>query len=262
MTPDDVVTRLRTAGCVFAEDEAALLLDAASDAAELARLVERREAGEPLELVLGWAELCGVRVAVAPGVFVPRRRTGLVVHEALAALDARAPRHRVLVDLCCGTGAVAAAVVALAGAGTRLEVHAADVDPAATHVARRNVPGEVHQGHLYDALPARLRGEVDVLTVNAPYVPTAAIATMPPEARLHEPRTALDGGADGLTLHRRVADGAARWLRPGGVLVLETSAAQSRRSAGLVRRAGLRTRVVRDDDVDGTVVVGVRPTNG
>nr|WP_202627880.1 putative protein N(5)-glutamine methyltransferase [Cellulomonas sp. APG4] len=251
---------MRAAGSVFAEDEAALLVDAGRDPADLARLVERREAGEPLELVLGWAELCGVRVEVAPGVFVPRRRTGLVVREAVTALDTRCAGVRVLVDLCCGTGAVAAVVATLAAPGAPLEVHAADIDPAAARVARRNVPGEVHSGDLYDALPARLRGHVDVLAVNAPYVPTEAIATMPPEARVHEPRTALDGGSDGLALHRRVADGAAVWLRPGGVLVLETSTTQRDLSAGLLRRAGLRTRVVRDDDLDGTVVVGVRPT--
>src|SRR5919199_5716247 len=82
---DDVTARLRVAGCVFAEDEARLLLDAAADPAALEALVARRAGGEPLEQVLGWAEFCGLRIEVAPGVFVPRRRTGLVVREAVAA---------------------------------------------------------------------------------------------------------------------------------------------------------------------------------
>ena len=117
-----------------------------------------------------------------------------------------------VVDLCCGSGAIGAAV---ASECPKAEVWAADLDPAAVAYARQNLPsGRVVEGDLYDALPDRLRGSVDVLAVNAPYVPTDAIATMPPEARDHEPRVALDGGDDGVDLHRRVADGAADWLRP------------------------------------------------
>ena len=109
-------------------------------------------------------------------------------------------------------------------------MHAADVDPAAVACARRNLP-PVYQGDLYAALPERLRGRVDLLVVNAPYVPTAAIATMPPEARDHEPRVALDGGADGLDVQRRVAADAPAWLRPGGALLIETGADQAPRTA-------------------------------
>jgi len=97
----DIVTRLRAAGCVFAEDEARLLLSAARTPADLAAMLDRRIAGLPLEQVLGWAEFCGLRVAVDPGVFVPRRRTEFLVHEAVALLRPGA----VVVDLCCGTGA-------------------------------------------------------------------------------------------------------------------------------------------------------------
>jgi release factor glutamine methyltransferase len=243
-----VTARLRAAGCVFAEDEAALLVDAASGVA-LEELVARRVAGEPLEQVLGWAEFCGLRFAVEPGVFVPRQRTRLLVREAAALARPGA----VVLDLCCGTGAVGAAVAASVPG---VELHAADVDPAAVRSARRNVLGSVHEGDLYDALPATLRGRVDVLVVNAPYVPTDAIALMPPEARDHEARAALDGGPDGLDVQRRVAAGAPSWLAPGGSLLIETSRGQALETVATVRRAGLLPRVVQDDDLAATVVVG------
>src|SRR3954463_6070240 len=99
---DAVVARLRAAGCVFAEGEAQLLLSEAGAGAEVDVLVARRVAGEPLEQVLGWAECRGLRIAVAPGVFVPRRRTELLVEEALSLARPGA----VVVDLCCGSGAL------------------------------------------------------------------------------------------------------------------------------------------------------------
>jgi release factor glutamine methyltransferase len=247
-----VVARLRAAGCVFAEEEARLLVAAAADGAALDRLVERRVTGLPLEHVLGWAEFCGLRIAVAPGVFVPRRRTAFLVG---CAADG-APPGALVVDLCCGSGAVGAALAArIPGA----RVHAADVDPAAVTCARRNLPGHaVHRGDLYAALPADLCGRVDVLAVNAPYVPTGAIATMPPEARDHEPPVALDGGADGLDVQRRVAAGAAGWLAAGGRLLIETSRAQAPLTVAAVRAGGLDARVLRSDELDATVVSGVR----
>lgn len=261
-----IVRALRAAGCVFAEDEAELLLAAAHDAgsppARLATLVARRVAGEPLEQVLGWAELGGVRVTVAPGVFVPRRRSRLLVREAVRAARAVAReqgRGAVLLDLCTGTGALAAAARAHAGPAIA-ELHAADVDPVATACARTNLPGaRVHEGDLWSALPADLAGRLDVVVANAPYVPTAAIATMPPEAREHEPRAALDGGPDGLDLHRRIAAGAPHWLAPGGVLVVETGREQAARTRTLVAGAGLTAHVVTDDEVAGTAVIGRRP---
>jgi release factor glutamine methyltransferase len=247
---DRVVARLRAAGCVFAEDEAALLLDAASGAA-LDALVARRVAGEPLEQVLGWAEFCGLRFAVEPGVFVPRQRTRLLVREAVR----RATPGAVVLDLCCGTGAVGAAVAAAVGP---VELHAADVDPAAVRCARRNVIGSVYCGDLYSALPAGLRGQVDVLVCNAPYVPTDAIALMPPEARDHEQRAALDGGADGVAVQRRVAAGAADWLAPEGWLLVETSGPQAPRTLAAFTAAGVDAEIVVDEELAGTVVVGSR----
>jgi release factor glutamine methyltransferase len=247
----DVVARLRAAGCVYAEDEAALLREAAAGPA-LDRLVARRVAGEPLEQVLGWASFGGLRVGVVPGVFVPRRRTELLVREAVAVTAPGA----VVVDLCCGCGAVGL-VIATTVPG--VELHAADVDPVAVACARANlgaVGGTVHVGDLDAALPARLRRRVDVLAANAPYVPTAEIALMPPEARDHEPSVALDGGADGLDVARRVVAAATGWLAPGGQVLVETSRRQAPSLATAVTAAGLTPRVVTDDDLGGTVVLG------
>jgi release factor glutamine methyltransferase len=264
----DIVTRLRAAGCVFAEDEARLLISAAQTPADLAVMVERRVRGLPLEQVLGWAEFCGLRIAVEPGVFVPRRRTELLVGEAATLVGATAghrdrtnvPARAVVLDLCCGSGAVGTALAAILN---DVELHAADIDPVAVRCARRNVAaagGHVYEGDLYGPLPVALRARIDILVANAPYVPTEAIAMMPPEARIHEPRVALDGGADGLDVQRRVIAAATSWLAPGGHLLVETSERQASQTAGTFARHGLVPRVVRSDELDGTVVVGSRPT--
>ncbi|MGN6742893.1 MAG: putative protein N(5)-glutamine methyltransferase [Amnibacterium sp.] len=249
---DAVVARLRAAGSVFAEDEAALLTAEAPSEAALAGLVDRRVAGEPLETILGWASFCGLRIRTAPHVFVPRRRTELLARRAAALL----PPGGTAVDLCCGTGAVAVAIAALATPGA---LHAADVDPAAVTCARGNVEplgGRGWPGDRVAGRPAALVGRIDVLAVNAPYVPTGAIATMPPEARDHEARIALDGGTDGLDVHRRVAAIAPQWLAPGGAVLVETSEAQAPATAALLAAGGLAVSVERDDEVDGTVAVG------
>lgn len=250
-----LIAELRAAGCVFAEQEAALLTEAAADAAGLRALTARRTAGEPLEQVLGWVEFAGRRMPVAPGVFVPRRRSELLVREAVRA------GGRVLVDLCCGSGAIGVAA-ALALPGSRL--WSCDLDPAAVACAARTiaeagVDGRALAGDLDAPLPAELAGRVDVLLANTPYVPTGQIALMPVEAREHEPLLALDGGADGLALHRRVAAAAPHWLRSGGTLVIETSAAQAERTAAACAAAGLVPRIVTDPELGATAVVATRP---
>lgn len=246
---------LRAAGCVFAEDEARLLIAAAGSPAELADLVRRRAEGLPLEVLLGWAEFGGVRVAVKPGVFVPRRRTEFLVARAVA----RARAGSVVLDLCCGTGALG---LAIAAAVPGLELHAADLDPAAVSCAIDNlapIGGKVYAGDLYDALPEGLRGRIDILVVNAPYVPTGALGFLPPEARDHEPRLALDGGADGVQVHRRVAAGAPRWLAPDGILLIETGADQARRTAQAMTDAGLVPRIRHSEGWSCTVVEATVP---
>ena len=248
MNESQLVAALRSAGCVFAEEEARLLLEEASSPAELMTWTARRMAGEPLEHIVGWASFGGLRIAVDPGVFVPRRRSELLVEVAARGNAA------VVVDLCCGSGALGAA---LAARRPGTEVYAADSDPAAVACARRNLPPErVFAGDLYAALPEDLRGRVDVLVANAPYVPHDQVATMPREARDHEHRIALDGGPDGLDVQRRVVAVAPTWLRPGGLLLVETSRAQAERTAELFSSAGLDPSVETDDEIGGTVVVG------
>ncbi|MEU7426132.1 putative protein N(5)-glutamine methyltransferase [Streptomyces sp. NPDC040750] len=250
-----VVSALRAAGCVFAEEEAELILAAAPSAKERSAMVARRVAGLPLEQVLGWAPFHGLRVAVEPGVFVPRRRTEFLVDQALAS----APQAGVVVDLCCGSGALGAALATALG---EAEVHAADIDPAAVRCARRNLApfgGLAHQGDLYEALPTGLRGRVDVLAANVPYVPTGEVRLLPAEARDHEPVAALDGGPDGLDVLRRVAAGAPEWLAPGGRLLTETGERQAATAVEVFRAAGLTTRLAVSGELYAHVVIGVRP---
>ncbi len=246
-------------------------MSAAATLADLSAMVDRRAAGEPLEHVLGWAEFCGLRIAVDPGVFVPRRRTEFLVSQAITLASQAAGQPRtVILDLCCGSGALGAALaIAMGGvvgsgpAEHQVELYAADLDPVAVRCARRNVAavgGQVYQGDLYEPLPATLRGRVGILIANAPYVPTDKVALLPPEARLHEPQVALDGGADGLDILRRVAGQAPQWLAPGGHLLSETSEGQAPRLAEAAARAGLIPRVARSEELNATVVVATRPT--
>jgi release factor glutamine methyltransferase len=254
---DDLVAALRAAGCVFAEDEARLLREQARTPDELAELLGRRVAGEPLEHVLGWAEFAGLRIPVGPGVFVPRRRTVLLVDEAVAVL-AREP-GAVVVDVCCGSGVVAAALAARL-AGRNVELHATDVDPAAVRAARNTLAGaaEVHGGDLLDALPDRLRGRVDMIVASPPYVPSDAVPLMPREARDHEPRIAIDGGVDGLEVVRRLVAAAPGWLRPRGHLLLDLGEAQGPLATSILDDADFDARVASDDELGATVVVGRR----
>ena len=259
--PAEIVTRLRAAGCVFAEEEAQLLVAAAAGPAQLSAMVERRAGGMPLEHVVGWAGFCGLRIAVGPGVFVPRRRTEFLVRRAVSgwAGGKRAGgRPPLVLDLCCGSGAVGVAVAAaLPGAA----LYAADIDPAAVAWARRNVlpaGGQVYQGDLFGPLPGALHGHVDILAVNVPYVPTGEIPLLPAEARDHEPRVALDGGPDGLAVLRRVAAQAARWLAPGGRLLTEASEGQAQAAAAILAGGGLTAAVTSDDELGATVVTAAR----
>jgi release factor glutamine methyltransferase len=274
-----VVTALRTAGCVFAEDEAQLLVSSAATDAELTAMVGQRVAGLPLEQILGWAEFCGLRIAVEPGVFVPRRRTEFLVRQAIALgwQSAQPDTPVVVLDLCCGTGALGLAVARGLShgqghrahtAGSRhpdtlqhAEVHAADVDPVAVRCAQLNlapVGGQVYQGDLFSPLPETLRGRVDLLTANVPYIPSGEIELLPPEARLYEPQATLDGGGDGLDLLRRVAAAAPHWLAPGGSLLSEVSERQAQPAREILRAAGLGTRVKTSEEMNATVVIATR----
>ena len=232
-----------------------MLISAAQTPADLVAMVDKRTAGLPLEHILGWAAFCGLRITVERGVFVPRHRTEFLVRQAVALSRPEA----VVVDLCCGSGAVGAALAAYV---PLVELYAADICPAAVRCARRNLGGRggrVFEGDLFEPLPATLRGSIDVLVANTPYVPSDAIKLMPPEARIYEPRVALDGGRDGLDVQRRVAAGAILWLAPGGSLLVETSERQASESADIFASTGLIPRVATSDELDATVVVGTKP---
>ncbi len=276
---DEVVARLRAAGCVFAEDEARILRSSACDKAELTAMVDKRALGFPLEQVVGWAGFCGLRIEVDPEVFVPRRRTEFLVEQAVflagqavflagqtvfpvgqaVALTSAGP---IAVDLCCGSGAVGVALAARAKLGA---LYAADLDPVAVRCARRNlepIGARVSQGDLYDALPPDLAGRVGIMTANVPYVPTGQFALLPAEARQHEARAALDGGLDGLEVARRVAAGAVDWLAPGGHVLIEISESQAPAAVAAFTRPGLSPRLVSSGELAATVVIATKTGKG
>jgi release factor glutamine methyltransferase len=268
-TESTVVTTLRASGSVFAEEEARLLISTAATSDDLTAMVNRRVSGVPLEHVIGWAEFCGLRIVVEPGVFVPRRRTELLVDQAARLTSQRAGcgarrQATIVVDLCCGSGAVGAAVVQRLGMVVpgKVELYAADIDPVAVSCAHRNLDtlgGRVYEGDLYDPLPRGLAGRIDVLVANVPYVPTDAIGLMPSEARLYEPHVALDGGVDGLEVMRRVAAAAPQWLAPGGHLLVETSERQVTQALDVFAGNALTAGVLTCDERGGIVVYGALP---
>ena len=235
-----VVDTLARAGCVAAADEAAELVAAAADEAELRTWAARRAGGEPLAWVVGAVRFAGCRVAVDAGVFVPRPQT-----EALVAAAARRLRPEMSVaDLCTGCGAVA---VALARAVPGLRVVGVDIDPTAARCALRNgVPVVV--GRVGTVLQS---GRFDLVTAVAPYVPSSALAFLPSDARDHEPVTALDGGPDGLSVARTVVADAARLLVPGGWLLIEIGGDQDLRLRQCLVEHGFGPATVwRDEDGD------------
>lgn len=233
--------RLRAAGCVFAEEEAAILLDAARDWGELSEMTARRCAGEPLEHVVGTVRFGAVDLRVGPGVFIPRQRSLLLAEAARDAVRNRAssrPAHGragasdaqlcdppVVVEAYCGVAPIAASVADRV-AGTR--IHVVDVDVTALEYARRNLPASarIHRGDGLSALPDELRGRVDVIAAVPPYVPDGAVELLPHETE-HEPQAALLAGAEGLDHIRRLALEAGDWLADGGVLLMEMNAAQA-----------------------------------
>jgi len=254
-TERSIINRLRSGGCVFAEEETLLLTSEARSIEDLMRMVEKRVRGLPLEYTLGFTKFCGLRIEVEQGVFIPRRRTEFLVQQAKVL----ARPYDIVLDLCCGSGAIGAAI---ATDLKKIILHSVDIDPVAVRCTSRNITkvgGHVYQGDLYDALSDSLRGRVNIIVANAPYVPTDSIKLLPQEARLYEPKTALDGGLDGLDLQRKVVEKASHWLVPGGHLLIETSEIQATQTSEVFANVGLITKIARDDELDATVVIGRNP---
>jgi release factor glutamine methyltransferase len=247
-----IINRLRSVGCIFAEEETKLLILEACSLEDLMKMAEIRASGVPLEYVLGFTTFCGLRIEVSRGVFVPRQRTEFLVKQAKALTRT----CDIVVDLCCGSGAVGAAI---AIDSYRILLHSVDIDPVAVQCASNNltkIGGLVYEGDLYNALPHTLRRRVNIIVANAPYVPTDSIELLPQEARFYEPRLALDGGKDGLDLQRKVAEEAPHWLAPGGHLLVETSQSQVTQTLEIFTNAGLTTKIARYEELDATVVIG------
>jgi release factor glutamine methyltransferase len=224
--------------------------------------IERRAAGEPLQYVTGEMPFRHLVLRVLPGVFIPRPETEVLVDVVLEHLDRGGSADPVVVDLCTGSCAIAASV-AFERAGAR--VYATEIVPSTAEVARANAEragvGErvdVLDGDLFAPLPHELRGRVDVVVSNPPYIPTADLADLPAEVAAHEPMIALDGGPDGLDVVRRIADEARTWLRPGGLLALETDTLRAKEAARVLSQWYEGTEVRHDLTGRDRIAMGIR----
>jgi release factor glutamine methyltransferase len=214
-----------------------------------AHAVSRRARREPLQRILGWEEFRGVRVRLTDAVLVPRPETETLVEWALALLPPPGGRRLLAIDLGTGSGCIACA---LASERPDLDVIAVDVSPAAAAVARDNAQALGLAARVGVVAADLLDGVrdlgADLIVSNPPYLPSALVPELAPEVRIHEPRLALDGGADGLTLIRRIATTVRRYLRPSGALAIETAGGdQVEAAAALLRAAGWDRVTVRAD---------------
>ena len=248
-----LVQQLAAGGCVAPKEEAAELIRAAAEGSRpLEELVARRLGGEPLAWITGFVHFCGLRVRVDPGVYVPRPHTQALARRAASLL----PSAGIGVDLCTGSGAVAAVLVAAERGAT---VFATDVDPAAVACARRNGVRAL-QGSLDEPLAESIRGRVEVMTAVVPYVPAEELHLLPRDVLAHEPRQALDGGPGGTMFLEQVARLSAGWLAPGGHVLIELGGDQAGAIAETLESAGLSDiRAHRDEDGDDRAVEGRYP---
>jgi release factor glutamine methyltransferase len=202
-------------------------------------MVRRRATGEPTQFIKGYAEFRGIRLIAKPGVFVPRDSTEFLAEQAVRRLRRR--RHGVAVDLGTGGGTVA---LAIANETRGVQVIGTDVSAEAVRIARANarrlgLRATFATGDLFGALPARLRGVVDVITLHPPYVARAELKDLPDEIRRFEPaHTLTDRSVDGLGLVERAAAESGEWLRRRGWLLVEISPDRARSVVSLLRRNG------------------------
>ncbi|MCI1747746.1 MAG: peptide chain release factor N(5)-glutamine methyltransferase [Acidipropionibacterium sp.] len=215
-------------------------------------LVEGCAAGRPAQYLIGEAWFRGLRIEVGPGVFIPRPETELVVEAAIQACAQQvdAGRDPVVIDLCTGSGAMAAA---LADEVPKAQVHAVELDPGALEWAGRNLAGTAVTLHAGDArtVPSGMDGRLDVVMTNPPYLPAALRDQVTAEVVDNEPEAALFSGADGLNLIRELVPRAAELLRAGGLLVVEHDPSQHRSLPDLLERDGHWCQVRDHDDLTG-----------
>jgi release factor glutamine methyltransferase len=248
-----IARRLEAGGFIAAGDEAdTLAAAAAGDSARLDELLRRRLTGEPLEWITGTATFCGTEIRIDPGVYVPRWHT-----EALALRAAgRCPPAGIAIDLCTGSGAVAATISRLRPAA---RVVATEIERRAVECARANGV-EAYHGDLFAAVPSEVKGRVDVLMAVVPYVPERELQYLQHDTLTFETPLAYLGGLDGTDLLRRVVAGGHHWLRPGGALILELGGIQAELLRDEFARCGYRAlTVLRDPEGD---VRGVEATTG
>lgn len=210
-------------------------------------LVGRRISGEPVAYLTGGKEFMGLDFLVTPDVLIPRPETELMVEEALRLL--RDLDRPLVADVGTGSGAVA---VSIACRHPGAVVYAVDISEAALEVARANA--RRHRvadrliflaGDLLDALGRQLEGQFDLVCANLPYVPREELPYLPREVR-YEPRVAVDGGPGGLELYRRLVPQAARFLKPGGRLLIEIDPRQSEAARSLLPAPVWNVKIVRD----------------
>jgi len=216
-------------------------------------LVRRRAQGQPLQQILGETEFYSRVFKVKPGVFIPRPETERLVEEAVALL---APPDRrllapVAVEIGCGTGIIG---ISLAMEIPRLTVYATDVNPTAVKLTEHNAHTlgagpriHVLPGNRFDPLPAHLKGQVDLVVSNPPYIREADIPGLAAEVSEHDPVEALSGGEDGLVFYRALVSGVSDWLRPGGHMAVEIGDDQGQDVEDIFSASGLEDiRVIRD----------------
>lgn len=179
--------------------------------------IERRKANEPLQYIMGKWEFMGLEMITDPRALIPRPETELLVEEVLRLINERGGQVKVL-DVCTGSGCIAVAVAKFAG----VDVTAVDISPAALALAAENasmhsVNIQLVQSDLFDGIKGQ---PFDVIISNPPYIPTAELGQLQAELT-HEPKLALDGGADGLDIYRRLVPASLEYLVPGGALFLE-----------------------------------------
>ncbi|HET7482268.1 MAG TPA: HemK/PrmC family methyltransferase [Actinomycetota bacterium] len=223
-------------------------------------LVARRAAGEPFPFLIGKIDFYGLELKVWPGAFVPRPSSELTVNRSVARM--RRKKNPVVVDVCAGAAPIA---LAIADELPRADVWALDISEEGLSQGRKNARRlginnvSLRRGDLYAPLPARLAGQVDLITAHVPYVPAGEIEDLPEEVREHEPLDTLtDHSHDGLYLMRRVVEESREWLRPDGWLLLEMSDDVVSKARRLCRKAGFDHIELADDEDGLSVVVEAR----